>query len=229
MLLIVSGMTIGCTTIQPKYDTCEIVLIDTTDPLNTYPTADAIIASVGLSTNRWGGYRVELSTISDKDVNETFLFTLERQNEYSGNIVLRQAQVRTFRNHIKQCLDALHTAATSPRSIIFRAMAKQYSRIAQVSAKRKILTVYSNLYENSEVNFYTPRTLKLLQTNPKSIEAQLTQSTPLPALKGIETWLIYKPKSYTENSFYMTIAGFYEHWFEGRGAKVHIDTQLLPL
>lgn len=229
LLLIVSVMCGACITQQPALDADMTIVIDQTDPMVLYPTAEAVTAPLGLNRNPWQGVRVAVTYISDKDINQTSMVTLGRESAWSGNLAIRKAKVQHFIRQLHHCLTGMKSANFCQHSIIYRTIARQVNMLAVSPASAKFLLVYSNLYENDEVNFYDPQTFELIRNSPQSIQKRLEAATPIAALRGLQVWLLFNPASYKENNNYMVLAGFYQRLLQAHGATVHIENQFTPL
>ncbi|HVW95758.1 MAG TPA: hypothetical protein VHA56_07305 [Mucilaginibacter sp.] len=213
----------ACTVNSKTYDVETRVIIDATDRLAAYPTADEIIDPLNLKNYPWQGCKISCTYISDLDVNTTTVFTLERQNEWSGNIVTRRAQIRSFTKKLQRCLSAMRPTESRQHSIIYRTIARQCNQLAASTAKKRYCLVFSDLMENSTtMNFYRPETTNKLHKDPRPIQRRLEQAVPVTSLRGLDVWLLYSPGSYHANNTYMDVAEFYQGLLSGHGAAVHI-------
>lgn len=208
-----------------RFDTAETIMIDQTDPLPVYPTTPIILEPFQLKDNPWQGISIKIVGVTDKEVNRTETISLPKENEYTGNIALRTARVERFKQELTRCLASFDSVRNLPRSIIFRAVAQQASELAHTSAPHRLLLLYSNLEENSNVNFYEPGTLSLLQHDPAIIRKRLTEGVTLPNLAGVQLWLLYAPTTYKQNNIYMPIAHLYKQVYKEHRAEVHVESQ----
>jgi hypothetical protein len=226
-LTAVTCACLACNTRQHTIDTDMTLVIDRTDNVILHPTADGIISQLGLQDSPWQGIRIKLTYVSDLDINPTTVIALEKENEWDGNLTVRRAKVQRFKNQLRECLQKMRRADTCQHSIIYRTIARQASNLVASTATKKYLLVWSNLRENSDINFYNPQTISLLKTSPQSIQQHLEATCPSFKLKGIQVWLLYNPTSYRDNNSYMPLAGFYQHLLEVHGATVHVDSKFL--
>jgi hypothetical protein len=230
LLAIAFGLCASCKNDTASFDTDLTVIVDKTDRMTAYPTADEITSQLGLKDDLWQGVRITATYISDKDINDVTVLTLESENQWSGNIMMRKAKIQHFVKQLQHCLSEMKYSGTCPYSIIYRTIARQADKLATSNAHRKLLLVYSDLYENdTDLNFYERNKMNRLRTNPLSIALQLETTEPLKRLIGLQMWLIYNPTSYKQNQAYMTIAEFYQHLFTTHGAVTHIANKFLPL
>jgi hypothetical protein len=229
-LFIALWLLISCDDNKLLFDTDITIIVDKTDRMTAYPTADEITGQLGLKDNPWQGLRITTTYISDKDINDVTVLTLEAENEWSGNIMLRKAKIQHFIKQLQRSLTAMVNTGTCPYSIIYRTIARQANRLMSSQAHSKLLLVYSDLYENGpDLTFYDSKVLTRMQNNPQSIATQLGPTAPLRPLKGLQLWLIYNPSSFKQNNGYMVIAGFYQHLFNAHGAEAHIANKFVPL
>lgn len=213
----------------PVIDSCNVIMIDTTDPLLVYPDIDQMEHVLKLEDNLWQGVEVHVGTINDRDVNSIHSMILPKENRITGNIQERQNRVGFFQLDL---VDAL--AKCRPQnppylnhSIIYRTLVEQLNMLAKSTAKNKNLVVYSNLYENSDLaNFYDPKTFKILQNTPGKILGKFMDAEVLYSLDGINVWLVYQPIDYQDNLHYMEVSKLYRDLFSAEGATVHIVASL---
>lgn len=215
---------IGCTTQTTHYDTEISVLIDRTDRLSVYPTAERILALTELTDNTWQGVKIRVSYISDKDINEEIIFALPQQNRLLYGTKKREAEVARFVKNLSAFFTSVDTTSTYTHSIIYRSVAKHANILSTSPSSKKHLLVYSNMMENSEVwNFYDPATLTVITENPEAICQVIERSVPLGAMSGVDIWLLHTPATYEGNTIYMSVARVWATLFEQKGARVHIQ------
>jgi|SRR6185312_12265944 len=222
-------LSIGCSSSPSATNTTELtILIDQSDPLRLCPDAGAITAELGLKQNIWQGIRITITTISDKDINQLTVVTIEPESRWTGNTIIRNAKIERFRRELHTALAEAEKPSILGHSIIYRAIAKALNRLAATPSKKKYLLVYSNLVENDEVNFYDRKTLSEVKEHPERIRQQLEKTASIGKVPGIQVWLLYEPASFEENNTYMGIANFYKQLLEPNGAAVHIEHSLNP-
>jgi len=225
VVMAISTVLIACNKSSYPYDTAIVAMLDETDKMPTYPTAQSLLSPFKLADDPWqGGIQIKLVGITDKDVNTTLTVSLEKEDRLTGNLTIRRAKVQRFISDLQNGINAF-TTRNCGHSIIFRTIAGQAAQLADNPAHNRFLVVYSDLIENSEISFYNPQTLALLQKSPGMIEKQLEATDPLPSLTGIHVWFLFAPNSYKQNNVYMPIARFYESVYKAHHADVHIATQ----
>jgi hypothetical protein len=227
LLLAVNCVLLSCNTQPPTLDVDMVIQFDMTDKVTMFPSADDFLSQLNLKDHPFQSIRIKVTSISDKDVNTTTLLILDKENEWESNITIRKAKIRHFRAQLQRCLTTIQQTDTSGHSIIYRPIIAQANRLASSGAKRRLLIVYSNLYENSDINFYNPSIIAMLKSNPKNIQERLEQQVALQPLNGIGVWLIYNPTSYRDNNHFRPIANLYETILLEHGASVHVDNKFL--
>eukprot|EP01039_Chlorochromonas_danica_P016474 gene16474-19480_t len=145
---------VSCNTSPAIPDTDIAMLIDQTDTMTSYPSADGVTAPLGLQQNPWQGVRVRLAAITDKDINETTVISLDKESEWSGNRIIRMARVQRFKRQLAAQLATMKANHPCQHSIVFRTVARQAKALAASPCRNRYLLVWSDLYENDEVNFY---------------------------------------------------------------------------
>src|ERR1700761_3239990 len=68
---------------EVPYDTAIITMIDETDELPTYPTAQVILAPFHLKDNPWQGISIKVVAVTDRDVNRAETVALSKENQYT--------------------------------------------------------------------------------------------------------------------------------------------------
>src|SRR5690606_30999643 len=92
--------------------------------------------------------------------------------------------------------------------------------------EHKWVICFSDLLENSTVNFYDKHHLALLKSNPDSVEHRLMSSIQKEDISGVSILMVYKPKDYADNMRFVVISDFYKKVFEKYGADVQIQATL---
>jgi len=226
-MLIALWLCTSCNDSKQTLETDVTVVVDKTDKMTVYPTADEITSPLGLKNNPWQGLRFTATYISDKDINDVTVLTLDAENQWDGNILIRKAKVRHFVKQVQECLAGMKYTGTCPYSIIYRTIARQANGLTGSTAKRKLLLIYSDLCENdADLNFYDRKVMNRVKNNPQSIAVQLEATVPLNPLNGVQVWLLYSPGSFKQNNDYMPVANLYKQMLKAKGATVHIGNTL---
>jgi hypothetical protein len=204
------------------------IAVDQTDLLNEYPAAAQLLLPLGLKDNLSMGVTVTVQPLTDRDVNPTFTFTLEREDALTGNKELRPAVVTAYIKKVQRCLDSLRPQKPMKQSIIFRSVVEQANRLLETSTQKRYLVMISDLMEHAETDFYDQDTQYALAHDPEQMQQRLEKNLSLRDMKGIELWLLYRPDNYRTNQTYRIVSGFYQRLFSLHGAVVHIDQNFNP-
>ena len=224
-LLLIAIVCFSCNK-EVQYDKEAVILIDRTDPLTVYPNANEILSSLGINNDRWQGIKITVSEITDKDVNRKVVVAIEKENKYLGNPKIRAAKIERFKSYLAKALIISDSVSSFAHSIIYCPLAKHLNDLSSSKVDDKYLFIYSNMMENSDLNFYDKFTFSLQKDNPKLIEQKLEKNLAIHDLSNINIWIIYKPNSFEENATFMSASHFFEHLFISKNALVRIESNL---
>ena len=199
-----------------------IIAIDYTDSLLLYPKTDDVLKLTGLDNNPWQGIKLEITGISDKDMNQAKSFYLPSQMRLTGNKQQRAAQVEKFSKEIGLYLNQVRYTKELNHSIIYRSLAQCLNKLTLDKSKQKQLIVYSNLMENSDVNFYDTATFHQIQSDYLKVKHRIEIGSSLQNVAGIQTWLLYNPTSFEDNATFRITSNFFKQILEEKGVKVQI-------
>ena len=222
--LIVS-LTIACKKHQPEYDKDITLVIDRTDKMTAYPTAQGNILVLDFEGHPWQAVRVTVTNISATDINNSTTITLAGESEWMGNLDIRKAKIKRFKQKLSALLTIACTATTCDHSIIYRSIAKASNSLAKCDATERWLVVASDLKENSSINFYSARVVDSLRLHPATMRKRLEQTEPLSTLTGVKVVFLYNPASYKDNISYMALATFYQGLFTVHHATTYLDSK----
>lgn len=215
---------------RPAGSTSVTFVVDRTDTTMKRLRAADVITPL-TQADMWQQIHILVTSIADRDVNDTRAFNLPAEDEWTNNKDIRRARIAHLITQAQHALDSICDKTICGHSIVYRVVAKQANDLAVSTAARRLLIVCSDLTENDRangMNFYDPRTLALLQRKPDSVRRMLSRQLPLADLTGVDIYLQYAPRNYDDNNAYMPIAHFYERMLEARGATVHIASSFLP-
>ena len=199
-----------------------IIAIDYTDSLLLYPKTDDVLNLTGLDNNPWQGVKLEITGISDKDMNQSKSFYLPSQMRLTGNKQQRAAQVEKFSNEIGLYLKQVRYTKELNHSIIYRSLVQCLNKLALDKSKQKQLIAYSNLMENSDVNFYDTATFHQIQSDYLKVKHRIEIGSSFQNVAGIQTWLLYNPTSFEDNATFRITSNFFKQILEEKGVKVQI-------
>lgn len=220
IVLAFTALQMACD-VSDSTTTALVLVIDHTDPLTSQPS-DEIYTQLDLEKDIFQGVSITVTYLSDKDINRRIFLNLPASSPYKVNKQVRKAEVARFKTDLSKALNAPGVIPSKDHSILYRSIAKEINLLSNSKAQNRHLLVYSNLMENSELVFFDPGTLALINSKPKVIIQQLEAQTALKNLHGISISLIYEPSSFEDNNSYMSVARLYKTMFEAKGASTQI-------
>ena len=205
------------------------VLRDLTDKHLSQPNANELISIYGLLGERkWNGGAFRFSNVTDVSYNQIKEVSLEPANELFANEFTREKQVGRFKDSIAKIVaDAGGDSVGKEYSSIYLPIANELIHLAESTASRKILVIYSDLMENDiDISLYAKDQLQLFETNSEILKERFEKQKLLPSLTGIEVYIIFQPKDKEDDREFQIVSGFYKKMLEEKGAKVIISANL---
>jgi len=209
------------------------VIRDVTDPHILQPDANSVLGLFNLSENSNAGVRFRYREICDKVLvptvelqvpDESITSRLNRNNDafYRKKIILN------FYSAIRKTL--IVTEADKDSSFLdysecFKAISGELSLLADCNSNKRVLIVFSNLFENSTIlTVYAKKVNQLSTLNPDKIAAIFEKTQLLPEnLKGIKIYFAFQPATRDEDNQYLKMADIYKRLLIKRGAIVKIQ------
>lgn len=206
------------------------MIYDVTDVHLSRPDTTHTIRLYRFEKSIWHGGNFAATRITDVDFNTKFLITIEAPDFWThllSNEIVRRNEVRKFQDKIKESIHQLtDDTASRNNSSIYRVIAREYNMFFESNSNKKILQVYSDLRENSDVlNLYSKDTA-LLKNNPDSIITLFEKELPLKHIENVEVFFLYQPTTTEANKYYLQMTSIYRTMLEKKGAKVEIQSNL---
>lgn len=227
---IMLSMTLSCSK-GPELKTGTIisVLIDRTNEMILKPDTTTLVILSGINAAKWEGSRVEVSLISDKDINNVYTANIVDENAWYGNSSIRDARIQKFKNEIRNCIRKIYrdSIVELDHSIIWKTVATKLNQIAKSAYSKKVCLVYSDLLENGLLNFYDPKTRFTIIQHPELIKKEFLKLSPIADYSGIEIHLMFSPSNYDENNLYMAIVRIYKDILEEHHAIVFVESNIV--
>jgi len=220
-----TGALLATHPFKPSTTTEITVFNDITEANGSLPLgADDIVPLYGLDI--WSGRTFHLLNLSDVSYGKETGASLTDANQWLSNVLERKREVLGFQKELSRLFTVMQTVPEGKKqSSLYLPIANELTALHESTAHRKILILASDLMENTAaISFYSPATIKLLQTKQDSITSALERIQSLPDLRGIEIYLVYYPKTPEEDSRYQLISAFYKNLFEKKGATVSIGS-----
>lgn len=216
---------------DPRTTTEISVIWDVTEKHEPHPTAEEILPCFGLDANANNGAIFRFTYASDVSLNRETVFSLTPAGSNAlTNQFDRKREVDKFSGQVTAFLNSLviDTAIGRQHSSVYMPIAESVNKlVADKSADKKILLVYSDLRENTlGLSFYDKKTVALQKSDPDKIRDMLFASVPLGDLTGVEVHFLYEPSDPADDGAYRIISGFYKTLFESKGATVFVSANL---
>lgn len=233
LIILLISITNACNK-SPQEQGFYIALIkDVTDEHILQPQAQSILALFNLSENKSNSANFRYSEIRDLSLVPVTTFylpdecTTESKNS-KNEPHFREKLILTFYDTIKKVLSKPNINNDSSflnHSECFRSICNELNVLAQNSSSKRILIVFSNLFENSKIlNVYSRKSKNLLNKEPGKIKKIFQNMHMLPdRLNGIMTVFVYQPKNREDDKQFNAMVSIYKSLLQERGAKVIIQ------
>lgn len=234
LISLVSFMILmGCQAPQSREVEVSILLdiTNSTDYEEIDITPSDVLYFFSLEENPYNYGRFQVSTLTEthlsrkKQIKLPPVVSMDSYNKYS-----RENMIHSFKEGIDSLLyDLKHHSKGKQASSIFIPLSREFERLVQSEADKKILLCFTDLFENTSSLFsvYSTKESQSLLHHPEKLTKLLTKNAPLPKdLKGIEVYLIYSPNIDTDSGF-LAISQWYKELLETRGAEVYIGANLV--
>lgn len=220
---------------SPRESGCYMnisVVRDVTDLHVLRPEANSILNLYNLSEHKRQGGVFRYREISDRvlvpavdiaipDESTTGKKAKRNQEFYRERIILdfydsvRKTLAIPERNTDSTLLD---------HSECFKTIAEELTRLSKSNSKNKILLVFSNLFENSDILSVYRIDNGHLYIQEETVIQKLEKTNLLPKnLTGIKVFFVFQPTSRTEDRNYLAMVSIYKQLLESRGAKVEVQ------
>jgi len=230
MALFMLSMNLSCSK-GPELNTGTIVsvLVDRTNEMFLKPDTATLVTLSSINNAKWENYRIELSQISDKDINNVYVVNIDNENSWYGNSSIRDARIQKFKNEIGKSIIKVYCDSIIElnHSIIWKTISTKLNEIAKGKYNKKVCLVYSDLLENGSLNFYHPDTRFTIIHHPEIIKKEFIKMTPLCDYTGIEVHFLFSPTNYDENNLFMAIVKIYKNILEENHAVVYVESNIV--
>ena len=229
LIIFLASIATGFYTYKSPITTEMSILRDITDIHAAQPDTNEISKLFDLSgENRWNGATFRFSNVSDVSYNRTSETKIAAVNKWLSNEIERSKQIKQFQNEVSQIItDSAGDSTGKDYSSVYLPLARELKNLSASKAQKKIFIVFSDLMQNDfDVSLYDKKEFQLIQKNPDSLKKLFEEQEPLPALTGIEIYLIYQPENAEKDKQYRIISEFYKNLIEEKGATVHVQANL---
>ena len=212
----------SCNT-ESKHEVSITVLADRTDSKIPNPELSTIRDMIELEKYPNSKVNFTYLTVGNTDFNQAYSSHLG-SSSILDNSLQRKAEVSKFFSFIDTLLHRENSQKYDfKRSSILIPLVEQLGELAQEKSTEKILLLYSDISEASDIlNVYTKRDKKLLFTQTKELTDILKNEIEIPPLAGVKLYIIYYPRTVEENRMFGKLCHLYEELFMNSGLEVHI-------
>lgn len=207
-------------------------LLDITDPNLFRPDPDHILQLFNCEENPTAEFTFYLKAISDKRLNSRMMYhladahTTNRKNEQhdpqnrNRNI---SAFYNTVRNSINYYYSHIDTSNIIQNSECYRAISGELILLAEDTSKQKVLVVFSDLRERSDILDSYLEDI----SQPIKIAKHFDSVNPIPPnLKGVSVIFVFNPHDRKEDKAFSNMAEAYKILLQSKGAEVSVQANL---
>lgn len=206
------------------------LLVDITDKQIAEADAGSIFSFYGFSESPMNGAEFHFGNLSDISYDRRLEVKLSPQNFSHYNEIQRKKEIINFKQSLSEII-----AKESQRSVgrktssLYLPIARELNRLAGSNAKRRVLLVFSDLFENTDgLSFYRKKDFALLRNDSEQVRKYFQRLEPLRDLSGIEIYFVYAPPDPESDKMFSEVSEFYKKFLEEKGAKVNISANLNP-
>ncbi len=229
-------LAVGCRKHTPSVEhiTQIVVINDQTDRLILRPEAEPIVSLFGFNDDLEQGATLRLLSLTDKKLNNLEVLNLpdaatSSKESRTDDIRSREAMITGFLNTSRREIKSFSETACDSglrQSECYATIANQLEYLAGSHAVRRVLLIYSNLFENQDAfSIYKPDDFRLLKEHPSAVVKLLQQRHPLPNnLSGVTVYFVFSPISREDDIRFDIMVNLYKGLLKSRGARVVITT-----
>lgn len=228
-MLVGLAILTGCQPPQAEQTEVSILLDITGSTVNTKfdITTNDVLEIFNLDKKPFNYGKFRISTLTETHlakIDQAKLRPVKSMNEY--NKYSRESEIKKFQKSVDDLLTEYKNLENGKQaSSIFIPLSSELQKLSRSNAQRKILIVYSDLFENS--SFYSSYSGNAFYQNPAKLTEILMKNAPLPKdLDGIEVFIIYNPVLGTDSKF-LAVSQWYKKLLENRNAEVFISANLI--
>jgi len=209
-------------------------IVDVTNQQTVLPKTESILKLYDFDSDRNIKASFRICSITDKQLNpekDTYLpnGSVTEKDNLQDDPYYREKLILSFYNQVRKDINDFIGANKNDTSLnhseCFRTIADELSDMKNNQARKKILLVFSDLQENSDLfDCYKTKDQELLDKKQGEVLKIFEQDNLLPNdLKGITTIFIYDPRNRKEDQHYMNMVSVYKKLLESRGVIVKVQ------
>jgi len=211
-----------------------IAIVDVTDKQTVLPQAESILKLYDFDSDRNIKASFRICSITDRQLNpkkDTYLpnGSVTEKDNLQDDPYYREKLILSFYNGVRKDINDFSATNKNDTSLnhseCFRTIADELNDMKNNQAQKKILLIFSDLQENSDLfDCYKTKDQELLDKKQGEVLKIFEQANLLPNdLKGIITIFIYDPRYRKDDQRYMSMVSIYKKLLESRGAIVKVQ------
>lgn len=227
-ILGVAACIAGCSLTETERPIQNSFLVDVSDSIT--PEIRAFEkGGVGLPAGDiWTAHFTRYGVISNTEYARMTMYTLESDVMYIGNEYERKAEVKEYTSKLQTLRH--NDSIEYEGSLIWAPLMHELELLGEDSMAITTIYLVSDLLENNSwINFYDPKTRRLLKEDPESIRKVFHEKVPEIKYTGhMELVLVHEPYLDTkENEFYsLIVEQIYRPIFTELGIKLSVRTSI---
>ncbi|TXD64209.1 hypothetical protein ESX12_15975 [Polaribacter glomeratus] len=165
-------------------------------------------------------------TITNTSINKSFGASIAVADPF-GNSLQRKADIQKFYLRIDTLFALKNKEKNTYRSSsILNPLLKQLKEIQTSKTTRKVVLLYSDILEASDVfNVYKTHNQRLLIKEPNKVVQYIQSQITIPKLEGVELYIIYYPTDRINNRLFEKMTIVYQELFKDSGLKLQIGIE----
>ncbi|PQJ76494.1 hypothetical protein [Polaribacter glomeratus] len=215
----------GCNNL-PTQSISLTVLSDRTDLTIPKPSISQIKYFFDDELYQNGKRIFRFQTITNTSINKSFGASIAVADPF-GNSLQRKADIQKFYLRIDTLFALKNKEKNTYRSSsILNPLLKQLKEIQTSKTTRKVVLLYSDILEASDVfNVYKTHNQRLLIKEPNKVVQYIQSQITIPKLEGVELYIIYYPTDRINNRLFEKMTIVYQELFKDSGLKLQIGIE----
>lgn len=212
----------GCGQPKPEH-TQAFVAIDITDStiVEKLPTTGRFLEVTGFETKGTNSKSFEcgFTVLSDVSANPIEFLSIDLTNtdENKFNRITRLQEFNESLNHLFARYGQLSKG--KERSCIYRPICYLLYQLEKSKADRKVLVIFSDLLENSDIiNLYEPNYVSRATFDDSWVKSRFNQKVPFPRCDGVDIIVVCQP-NIQNDQLILKVQALYRSFFEEHGAQ----------
>lgn len=212
----------SCELSEPKV-TALTLLVDRTDTIIPKPSMEHIRPMLALDKNPNSRTILNFQNIGNVDYSPIYHLDLT-SSSFLENTLQRKSEVSRFYTSVDTLIQKQNTKSYHfQSSSIVVPLCKQLQFLSQSSASSKIIILYSDLGEFSDIyNVYDNGSYQKLLRDPKKTADHFRSKLNIPKCHGIRLYINYYPKTTAQNRLFQSMVTLYRELFKDSGLEIFV-------